>query len=492
MEDIEEIVRRHDRYQFETKLGYDLTNETGVDRYTVETFLFFPRNLDVNEETYSKRQFYRDLLLYIRFKTPDFTLAELGDPHQERSPLSRLAPKVRRLEAEPTEHHRASLLYEIRLFGCALKSASRDALRALQNGPTTVAEAGPRAAEMARSLARAAAEFRRLEPRLAGLPEARDTFRLTDEYISLLIENRAHQALNQLETLAPGSPGDPFRAAAAGLIRDETRRRRERDYPSLIREDGDNEVFIYRQSVLKKFVAGALHLTMRPVNERRRKEQMALAVGAGVAMLFATTVAFAVQWAYGTLSLTFFGALVVSYMFKDRLKAAAQDYFKRALSKNLFDQASDILDPHADVVIGRCREQVSFADERHVDPQVLRRRARDAMADMDNLGRSESILHYVKEITLRSNILLREGTRKRAVTDIARFHLGRFLSRMDDPEADVPVLGEEDRPGRRSGSRVYHVNMVIKLTSAQGVRYERVRLVLTRQGIKRLELAPIQ
>jgi hypothetical protein len=37
------------------------------------------------------------------------------------------------------------------------------------------------------------------------------------------------------------------------------------------------------------------------------------------------------------------------------------------------------------------------------------------------------------------------------------------------------------------GTRVYHLNLVIKFTDQFRIRYDRVRLVLDRNGIKRVE-----
>src|SRR5688572_11511352 len=67
VEEIDELIRKHDDFQFEVKLGYDLTRHRRKDVYSVEYFFFLPHNLDVNEQTYTKKQFYRDMLLYIRF-----------------------------------------------------------------------------------------------------------------------------------------------------------------------------------------------------------------------------------------------------------------------------------------------------------------------------------------------------------------------------------------------------------------------------------------
>jgi hypothetical protein len=132
VEEFDDLVRLHDQYQFEVKLEYDLDKERRRDGYKVETFFFLPTNLDVNRNTYSKRLFYRDLLLYIRFKTPDFTLKQLTEPANARSPLAKIGEKLDAFSRNPTPEAAAGLEYEVKLLGCVLKSTLRDHAKSLE------------------------------------------------------------------------------------------------------------------------------------------------------------------------------------------------------------------------------------------------------------------------------------------------------------------------------------------------------------------------
>ena len=73
------VLRRiaaHDRYQIELKLGYPLTpgKET---RYRIDTYLFLPASLGINNSTYTRTEFYRDIQTYIRMKTPSLLLEQI-------------------------------------------------------------------------------------------------------------------------------------------------------------------------------------------------------------------------------------------------------------------------------------------------------------------------------------------------------------------------------------------------------------------------------
>jgi hypothetical protein len=491
--DLGDLVRRHDDYHIELKLDYDLSLGGRKDRYKVEYFFFLPENLDVNEATYSKSQFYRDMLLYIRFKAPEMSLEALTDLSNAKSPLQRMHEKWGSYQISPTPYNATVLAYEIRLLGCVVKTALWEKVRSLRRVMAGV-HTQNRFEEASRLVQETLSGLDRLKNGFRAFREAFEqsallspldfTYVFTDEYVSLLIEGRAHHLLQELQK-TPESVLAGEKAALLALIREEISYRCARRYPSVVEEGHDNETFVYRLSVLKKFVSSALHLSVRTIKEGRGLEQLGLALGAGFAMLLATTVAFYYQKTYGTLSLYFFTAVVVSYMFKDRFKAMAQSWVQRQRADRLMDLSNDILDPFTKERIGVCRELVHFIPESRVDPVVMRLRTRDHVTEIENSWRSEKVLRYVKKIVLHSQEV-QKGARKTALTDIARFDLRHFLLKMDEPRSDVFVLRGE-KSDLLAAARVYHINLVVKFTSRCDVRYQRVRLVLTQKGLKRLE-----
>jgi len=494
------VIKKHDRFQFEVKLRYDLGRRQKKDRYKVETYFFLPSNLDISESTYTKKQFYRDLLLYIRFKTPEFSLQSLTDPGNSESPLNRLSAKIENFQLDPSKDNLKSLDYEIRLFGCVLKSSLRDhrglikkVFRRLidsKSDKLLIFEVIKLVNDFVSETRSIAFRFRSFHKRLnslINLPKSLySTYVFTDEYISLLIEWRSLQVLKLLESMSEHSQLRPVTNDLVTFIQEEVNYRRAIKYPSVLIENSDNELFLFRFSVLKKFVAHVLHLSVRTVEEGKGIEQFALALAAGVAMIFATAVAFYYQKNYGTLSLSFFTALVISYMFKDRIKALFQSYLQKTLSHTMFDKSTNIYDPNAGSKIGICRESVQFVKENRVDPSVLRLRNRDHITEIENNWQSEKIIYYVREITFFTKKFLKTQSRKNALTDIMRFNIRNFLLKMDEPDTKLLYL-KEGRAKQIIATQVYHVNMVIKLSSRNNVRYERIRLVLTQNGIKRIE-----
>ncbi len=312
------------------------------------------------------------------------------------------------------------------------------------------------------------------------------TYAFTDEYISLLIEWRSMQILQLLEAMPQYAQLKPVVSDLAALIKENIQYRTTMNYPSVVAENSDNELFLFRFSVLKKFVANVLYLSVRTVEEGKGIEQFALAFAAGVAMIFATAIAFYYQKTYGTLSLSFFTALIVSYMFKDRIKALFQSYLQKVLSHTMFDKSTNVYDSRAGSKIGICRESVQFIKENKMDANVLQLRNRDHITEIENKWQNEKVIYYVRQITFFTKKLRKIQSRKDALTDIMRFNVRNFLLKMDEPDTKLLYL-KDGHIKQVTATQVYHVNMVIKFSSSNRVRYERIRLVLTQNGIKRIE-----
>ncbi|WP_372869922.1 hypothetical protein [Shewanella sp.] len=90
-----------------------------------------------------------------------------------------------------------------------------------------------------------------------------------------------------------------------------------------------------------------LHMGRRIINSpykiRRKKlkdgvvvEQLIFGFSAALAMAFATGVAFATQKAFGNFSTPFFVSLVLSYIFKDRIKELGRNYLMQKFFSNCF------------------------------------------------------------------------------------------------------------------------------------------------------------
>src|SRR5690606_3086454 len=114
-------------------------------------------------------------------------------------------------------------------------------------------------------------------------------YRLTDESISILIEDLLLRVYQLAPTWVPAPDLAAQQAALADRIRAESDYRTEQGYPSVLTKD-TRESYLRRVSALKKFTSSVLWLSTSTRREGTTLEQVLFAIAAGVAMVFATLV----------------------------------------------------------------------------------------------------------------------------------------------------------------------------------------------------------
>src|SRR5690242_16234112 len=109
----------HDRKQFEIKLEYQPSGTDPKSKYLVETFIFLPNSLHIDQETYPRQAFYTDIHNYIRLKTPVLSLAEMLSSDQ--SPLVRLETWL--AAGRPFPEAESEVVYQAKLLSCIFRGA---------------------------------------------------------------------------------------------------------------------------------------------------------------------------------------------------------------------------------------------------------------------------------------------------------------------------------------------------------------------------------
>ena len=97
---IEKNVKIHDKFSLELKFGYSTRRKVKENLFEVNTWIFIPNSLDINRQTYSKTDFYKDLKTNIRLITPEFLLRDIAD--RKKSPFIHLEDSFNSLAASPT------------------------------------------------------------------------------------------------------------------------------------------------------------------------------------------------------------------------------------------------------------------------------------------------------------------------------------------------------------------------------------------------------
>ncbi len=500
---IDSRIGVHDDNQFEVKLDYAIDPTGRRSRYVVETYLFLPRSLGVDAHTYRREQFYSDIQAYIRFKTPTISLRALADEGNDSSPLNQMLAMMPTIGRDTTPDLDGCLGHEVRLFGCLVKVGVRDQVSVLrdrvaalagraQHRPVLVKDIDRLALRLADDVSAVLERFRGYRadfvlPRRAAWIQ--ELFAYADEFISLSVERYFTRFIAALDkTPVVRDACEAGRNKIVERILAEQAHRNGAGYDSIIDGVRGSARYVHRNSALKKFMSSVLFLDMTKQTVGRRITHIGAGVAAAVAMLFSTIAAIWSQNRYGINSYPFVVALVISYVFKDRIKEWLRTYFNRQFSRFLWDYSVTIRDPANDAEVGRCREMFSFTDPDSVPRPVYDARHGDATGVLEPKSKPEIILKYVKEITLRGRSIAANHGRLLDVNDIIRFNVSSLLARMDDPVRTVETFDAKTGTIRQvTCPKSYHVNVVMVLRAVSGSpSYERFRVVLDKSGIREL------
>ena len=500
-------IKLHDRHRFEIKLDIDL-DASLKSSYEVETYFFVPRALNIGPHNYGKEKFYNSSQRYIRFRTPKISIGKLCDPTLQTSPLNRIKEDLGKVLSGAGDNAMSDkICNEFRMLGCIIRGEIRDYVKVFAEGLATYGSAVPAAQRklfVAEGLENFLGDLKSLEAALASVKagvsdpavplKIRETAAFFDEYMSLILEEYLTSLIEALRK----SPGvrerfEDVEKGVLAIVTAQNRYRQAMKYPSVLVPGSSNETIIYRRGVLKKFISSVLYLKAE-FSEWEGLTQIFFGLAAGGAMLFVVLVMLFVQRRYAMNSMPFVLAAVISYIFKDRIKDWLKLLFSKSLTRWISDRKIDILDSAGGGErIGLLKEAVTFISDKNLPPDIARLRRIDNITSVDEEGKPERVFKYKKEILLYPEVIIKSHERCRDLNDIMRFNIRELVEQADDSAVDYPYVDPATGELRSAAcARVYHLNMVLKYTyfdreAKVNIHYERIRIVLNKDGIVRLE-----
>lgn len=474
---IEESLKIHGKHQFEVKQKVLFDRNERVIRYQIDTYFFLPVALQINRDNYSTKSFWRSLKNYMRLRPPNCQLAQLADGdalHALRAQLAMLAEQP----VIPVAQYENLLKRHVLTCARALRLHSKR-IRHQQH------DDGDAVATTMASLAAALAAYRELRPYSARIEAkiASQAFAYCDEYLSLITSYTLRKLLPHL--------GENARLPVVAVLEDEAqyRARHLPEYAALDQaDDHDNERRLYRWSLLRKYVSSYLYFDIRRKKGNNILLHSLYGIAAAISMIFATAIAFSWQDRYGSLSMNLFIALVIGYIFKDRIKEIGREQLYRLFRKWIPDHRLMIYRGE-DTIVGICKESFHFMEESHLAPAIRELRAHAHWIKLVNDPRAENVLHYKKAVELRNQPELFAAT-QHTIIDITRFSIADFLKQVDNLLEELPLADDDNGS---MGERVYHICMIRQVTLDGRTANELARIVINAEGIKRLEiLQPLQ
>ncbi len=197
--------------------------------------------------------------------------------------------------------------------------------------------------------------------------ELQDHYRFGDEAISQVV---LFYALRILKFLKEKNKYQEEEQRIHDLVIAEYAYRRKAGYSVLdSRDRNNNRDPVFRYGLLKKYTDSDLFVTLKKKRDGVAIEQIYYSIAAGVAMIFATVVAFIFQRRFGSVSIPLFVALVISYMLKDRIKELMRYYFAHKRKFKYFDHKAVVR--IKDEEIGWIKEGMDFISPGKVPQEVM-------------------------------------------------------------------------------------------------------------------------
>ena len=272
------------------------------------------------------------------------------------------------------------------------------------------------------------------------------------------------------------------------VLLDERNYREQKGYLCVkIDDEKGNEDFVFRASLLKKFSESDLYLNATKRKNTFLVEQILYSLAAGAAMVVATLSSFFFQQRYGNFTLPFLIALVISYMFKDRLKDWLRLFFAKRVSNKVFDTRTDFR--VKDRYIGWSKDSVDFIDSEKILPEVIKLRSRNALfAEVS--GKDEKVLLYRKKVQLWPSELAKASPYPlRGINDVLRYNLTEYTRKMDNPCFPLSGTWEDNEYKPIEGKKVYHITFVIQCVYEGKTDYKRIVVRCDRNGIVNVKVS---
>lgn len=488
-------IHIRDKWQFELKSEFFPNAEKGVSTYTQEFYLFIPNALQVNEETYSRSQFYQDQTNLIRYKTPQFELSKLSDTSNIKSPHTRLSILI---NLPQTKENISNIENELKLYGNIFRSALRERVRRILEEDTLKIPNEKELEKKVELLCQDIESLRNAQTELFHLfwdkwIEVRAHFDYIDEFISNSIDYNLTGLVENLPNLGTSTKKINARILAV-LIKEKQHREEILRLPPTQEDNTDakNEWILYRSGLLNKFVLDALLLPVARTSLDKRFRNVIGSISAGVAMFFFLSLFVWQGKVFLINSLPFILITVLLYILKDRMKEGLKALSYRQFLKWFSDYTTNIYSPDGYIILGRLSESFSFVKENKLPREIMKIRKREFHSILETFKRPEQVIYYKKVIKLY-RIEKTIDQRRNALNLIFRFNISNFLRMADNPTQEYVTMNPATKELYKIDlPKVYHVNIIMKNTFilpnlSTSIELKKFRLIIDKNGIRRVE-----
>jgi hypothetical protein len=500
--DVTSRVSIHNHEEFEVKTEYNLKEMEKDNSFKMEFYLFIPPSLNINNETYSREFFYRNMQDYLRYKTPVVLLQEVLSPEFVPSPLYQLEKIKKELQEKSSTDLVKMAIDELKLLGCIIRAQIRNysnemSLFLRKAKVSDISEDFERLAEnlflILKTFRKSKEDFRGLFPTQKKLIRY---FQLTDEFLGNLIEFELAKMAVELRNdfgkeIIDEATLDKLKAHAE----EEKRYHQEHGFRlNFEKSPKDQARYLYYMGQYKKAMASVLYLTIKKMKPKTQTTHFIPSIAAFLASVFAFASMVWISSKFAVNTACFIVLASISYVFKDRIKEIVKLIFNPRMLSRFPDYDTLIFtgdDPPVEV--GSVREKMQFLEKDKVNSTILSMREETRKRDYIYEELIENIILYQKEISINVDRIVKSHSRSADIVDIMRYNISRYLLRMNEPDEDIYYFDADKNDLCMSrGSRCYFLNLILRYVYHQDKkersRFERYRIIVKKSGIEEIEL----
>ncbi len=479
---IKSEIKIHDKFSVVIDVTYDKVFKRKKSKYTTLTYLFFPDTLNINSKTYPATKFYNDVRLFLKYDTPNYTLHDIHKG--KNSLLENLYKNTGKYLKNRTDKNRFRFKDQVKMFAATFSSLLRYKTDSLIKKRTIKLEEFDVYLENINAIL---IDFREavFKVKKSNLEEAnKNVVYHADEHISNVVELELMRLFNALQKK---NFEQQKLESIIELINAEQKYKKQKVYDSPKDKNINPDDLLYKRNQLKKYIESVFFLNQDVRKDGALFEQSLLALAAGLAMVFSTGIAFYFQQKHGNFTMPFFMALVVSYMLKDRIKGLVSSLFISKSNSFFYDYKIKITNS-LEKKIGVIRENFSFVSLSKLGKNIKKYRLNDMIIGLSEKSLNEQVIQYKKKIIIHPRKFGDDLPDENIIglTDITRLNFHRFIQYMDDPKKDY-ILVKKGEVYNKVANKIYHINIIQKYYTEEGVSYSRYRVIINRSGIRRIE-----
>lgn len=485
-------LKLHDKFSIEIKSGISISTPDNADEntnkdgdkneFSINTWVFLPPSINMNRNTYVKDDFYKDVKTNLRLITPIYSLKDIIT--EGKGPFARLDKALVELKKNPSDAVlKEHFQYQIKMLMCILQSALRREISLLTVFKDTTG--------LESYIDNYISTLQHIISRYRGIPldesldkESLAFYRVGDEYLSIIVADYAYEAS---ELLNKANAEETAIQKMNTLIASEHSYKEQQGFLDIKEnDDANNSEYVTQKSLLKKVIESDLFLAIQRKADGTFMRRIYYDIAAGVAMIFATAVSFFATLRYGSFTWSLFIALVISYIFKDRIKEIMRFYFSSNMSKKYFDTKLNLSIRQKE--IGVVKEAFDFTSFNKVPGNVLSLRRKMTFVPAEKYNFGEEVYLYRKHVSLSHKELQRYKEYKlTGINDITRFNFSSYVLKMDNPVVPLQLLNDENIYRIIDVNKVYPFYFVMSCTSMNSSIEKAFRILINRTGIVDIE-----